>query len=817
MASGSSIYKRFTNSELLNTVLPDTKESRSNIKNDSRLLPIQSTIRDVQRIRSYILSDRGKLFIGKQLLLQTGNVFAETRLYNPLSPILNAVPTLHVVRQFGRPIYNILTPTREYRGGLQKETIDSFSSPVGNPLARVVSQLANTITSPIKALFVKPATTDYFDSELDEFYVRPEDSNGWYPRLLNPQIVSDRGKIYTNKFYADGYSNDYSNKLFAVNKPQPANFTGQLEIYRNRLLRVIAPPKFRLTKGSVVPFSYMSWISNRKLSVFGSKFIKPTNEDSAFFGKPYTIFSTGAPTTEDEAQVEIASIHTMGNAFDAYRLTYLNQPGKFHASFAALENLNNGNGYFYGNVGFNPSPEADNGAVLRQRKPNIGDSFNPYISVEYANKIVDAEQVKNLNVPRVDYTSLYKAAPEPNKSVSELLGKSGDIIRFIFTNTADNKRMHFRGFISTIKEQVKPEFNEQRFLGRTERYVNYGGAKRTATLEFTIVAFSKLELDAMWARINYLTGLAFPRGVSNSGFMIPPLFKITVGDIYEEQPCYIDTLDYVMLDESITFDVDKEVSQVINVTLSLVLLEKRTRYYDSPFYGVMEKLIKQNSGSFAKPLEVVPIDTTAIDEQLRTLQKNEEVGWNFVLDGGAARLFSESLKINFNTPQAIEARNAALRTAGADSLNNARIRDAQAQEFTQARVAGARFFNTLQSTGAPPDVFEQARVDADYEKVLELLDSTYNINTGRGRYYVNADDLPTGQIFYPVPKETVCRDLIDSGINYDCDAFYYNRYLPQFPNQGNSVRPTTGPYAPNNTPYSSVLPSGVDPFIGFGR
>ena len=154
-------------------------------------------------------------------------------------------------------------------------------------------------------------------------------------------------------------------------------------------------------------------------------------------------------------------------------------------------------------------------------------------------------------------------------------------------------------FKGSLKENVKPEFNEQRYIGRTERFVTYGGAKRTANFEFNIVAFGSTETDRVWERINYLTGMAFPVKASDNGFMVPPLFKLTIGGIYEEQPCYIETLDYDFLDNSITFDIDKEVSQVVNVKMNVVLLEKRSKFYDSPFYAITEKreqqLLRANS------------------------------------------------------------------------------------------------------------------------------------------------------------------------------------------------------------------------------
>lgn len=204
---------------------------------------------------------------------------------------------------------------------------------------------------------------------------------------------------------------------------------------------------------------------------------------------------------------------------------------------------------------------------------------------------------------------VYRFLERPNESIvpqrllpGELPPKKIDIITFKFSPVGptfeENAAVPFRAFISSIKENVKPEFSEQKYIGRTERFVTYMGAKRNVQLQFNVVAFTKDELDHTWTRINYLTGLAFPKGISTSGFMVPPLFRITIGQIYDNQPCYIETLDYDFLDDSITFDIDKEVSQVINVSMTLSILEKSSRYYNSPFYEITKRMAetKQNLG-----------------------------------------------------------------------------------------------------------------------------------------------------------------------------------------------------------------------------
>jgi len=179
--------------------------------------------------------------------------------------------------------------------------------------------------------------------------------------------------------------------------------------------------------------------------------------------------------------------------------------------------------------------------------------------------------------------------PFNDKAASSTKG-AGDVVVYKFLEKQES------AFISSIKENVKPEFTEQKYIGRTERFITYAGAKRSVQLQFNIVALTSSELDHMWARINYLTGLAFPKGVTSSGFMTPPLFRITIGQIYENQPCYVEALDYDFLDDNITFDINREVSQVINVNMTLSLIEKQSRYYNSPFYEITKRIAenKQN-------------------------------------------------------------------------------------------------------------------------------------------------------------------------------------------------------------------------------
>lgn len=205
---------------------------------------------------------------------------------------------------------------------------------------------------------------------------------------------------------------------------------------------------------------------------------------------------------------------------------------------------------------------------------------------EYNSKIYTPDNILS-NTPPVPRGTLTQGTSLPQGEPTETQKKT-DIITFKFKN--DGIAVPFRAFISTIKESIKPEFAEQRYVGRTERFVTYSGTKRGLSLAFNVVAFAEEEMDSVWKRINYLTGLTYPKGVVN-GFMVPPLFTVTVGKIYDNQPCYIESLDYDLLDESTTFDIDREVPFMVAVTMQLSILEKRSKFYTSPFYKITEDLV----------------------------------------------------------------------------------------------------------------------------------------------------------------------------------------------------------------------------------
>jgi hypothetical protein len=527
------IYSRFSPSTgQFVTVKPDTEGvfgSRSRIKNDNRSIPTVSVLRDTQRVSRFLTSPEGVLFTTKQALLQTGNTFLNTKLYNPLSPALNVIPFLHIRRNVPT---NTLVPSPS--GLLQSTTVNTvasrfetigklqaFSSGQQRGLPTIGSLAKNYLVTQLKnaANAIVPLPQFYTSS-------RPEYKafqNGGV-RIFPAQPLSQRGIVRTNVVAT--ITNVITSK---VTSRLVQSSTSALNRLIPKSLRNIVPPI------PSVPIPAEAFTFEQEAARFKNNFYKKAQD---------------------------RFIRTGNNSF------VLQEESRFKSKYFSEAQ--------------NPVENAyDSGIVQVIKDPEVGRTAlkDLYNIAPFESNVDNFDAEGNLIDNRLNYANITKA--QPDKS---------DIIKFIFRDASDvnnTQPVHFRALISSIKESVKPEFNEQRYVGRTERFVTYGGVKRGLSLSFNIVAFSQQELDGMWTKVNYLTGMAFPKGIKN-GFMVPPLFKFTIGGLYDNQPCYIESLDYDFLDETITFDIDKEVPFAINVTMQLSILEKRSKFHNSPFYQITE-------------------------------------------------------------------------------------------------------------------------------------------------------------------------------------------------------------------------------------
>lgn len=157
---------------------------------------------------------------------------------------------------------------------------------------------------------------------------------------------------------------------------------------------------------------------------------------------------------------------------------------------------------------------------------------------------------------------------------NDLDGKYADIdfikFKIVVPNVFDGG-VSFRAFVKDIKHNAKGDFEEQRYIGRPERFIVYKGMNRSMTFTLYLVAFTQKELSAMWTRANMLNKLVYPVG-TGAGYMTPPIIKMTLGNIIKDQPGYV--TDISMNLEGFPWDIDSEVTNVVEMNVTFNIIEK---------------------------------------------------------------------------------------------------------------------------------------------------------------------------------------------------------------------------------------------------
>lgn len=146
-----------------------------------------------------------------------------------------------------------------------------------------------------------------------------------------------------------------------------------------------------------------------------------------------------------------------------------------------------------------------------------------------------------------------------------------DYIKFVIkVPEVFSNGIYFRAFLEDINHSTKGEYESVRYVGRPERFINYRGMNRTLTFSMYLVAFSPEELDGIWTRCNMLNKLMYP--IDNSGgYMIPPIAKITIGNLLQDQPGYVETVDMRLTE--IPWDIDRELPQAVKLNMTYNIIE----------------------------------------------------------------------------------------------------------------------------------------------------------------------------------------------------------------------------------------------------
>lgn len=128
-----------------------------------------------------------------------------------------------------------------------------------------------------------------------------------------------------------------------------------------------------------------------------------------------------------------------------------------------------------------------------------------------------------------------------------------DFVKLKFTSPSRAKKKGlsalFRATITGLTETITPTWDPNRFIGNPFNFYTYNSIEKTLGFTFKVYSSNQMEHMAVWERLNFLTSLAYPQGYVD-GAVVPPFIKFTMGDLYRDKDCFIESLNYTIPDDA---------------------------------------------------------------------------------------------------------------------------------------------------------------------------------------------------------------------------------------------------------------------------
>ena len=126
-----------------------------------------------------------------------------------------------------------------------------------------------------------------------------------------------------------------------------------------------------------------------------------------------------------------------------------------------------------------------------------------------------------------------------------------DLIKFGFTivgNSGGFTTLNFRAFLTGYSDSHNADWSSTRYAGRGENFYNYQGFDRQVNFNFKVAAQSKQEMGPLYRKLNYLVSSLYP-DYSSQGFMQGNIVKLTIGDLFNQEPGILESINITVNDE----------------------------------------------------------------------------------------------------------------------------------------------------------------------------------------------------------------------------------------------------------------------------
>ena len=502
----------------------------------------QGTIDDVVRVSKFLVtSPEGGLYNIKQFTLQRLNPFDETRVYNPLSPVLATIAGM----TFGI-------------GDRPRRHIE------GNFLTGIVNSLASTIGVTFESGFATPKSTTAYGKES---IALPKENISNAKGLIRGATAKTALTTLQTR-WSGGQSSNLGfgglldsikgtfKSFFGGAPSQSSEFRGDEDTYET--MRVSKGKLDSFGKnGQLIPLEVRYWPTGRYVDdATISVTIEPKFTDySETNPKKYpSTFSDDQKASVIAVNAALEKILTGINSTDIYYASkvpasYLLPGSSYDAELIRYDNWKNKQqtAQKIGAAG----EYADN----RNGKPKtIDSSVSP-------NNLRMATSFRSDALNRVGVLNADKKVTEAIEQYPDFVEYKpyeDDLIAFFFYDVVNEKYIPFRATVKGISEGNTAFWDELRFIGRADQLYSYNGFSRTLSFTFNVVVSSIKELLPTWQKINYMASCVKPAnytvgaeyGKNYNRFIVPPMFMMTMGDLYKFQPIVVTSINVNIPDDA---------------------------------------------------------------------------------------------------------------------------------------------------------------------------------------------------------------------------------------------------------------------------
>jgi len=147
------------------------------------------------------------------------------------------------------------------------------------------------------------------------------------------------------------------------------------------------------------------------------------------------------------------------------------------------------------------------------------------------------------------------------------LSLTQDFIKFFMTgpklfNGAPSKTeddiMVFRASINSLSDSYNANWSPVPMIGRADPNYQYTAFGRDLSLDFTVYATDRDEMQPIWRKLNALAGYTAPTYSKTSIALQAPWMRITIGDLFVKTPVLLTSLSYTLQDADTTWEINIE-------------------------------------------------------------------------------------------------------------------------------------------------------------------------------------------------------------------------------------------------------------------